>query len=154
MRPYGLLELFRGKWSRCILRRWTRARFASSRPNFLTGRQPASFLSDYRVQGSPLPGAWGEKPHIQSYFHARPYTGMTAPDVTRQSSEHRYAIVLAISAGFTQFSCFAFGIATRFASVSIVLGAIALTITPSSSTSCASDAVKVAIAPFATAYAA
>src|ERR1700735_275370 len=25
------------------LRRWTRARFASSRPNFLTGRQPASF---------------------------------------------------------------------------------------------------------------
>src|SRR6202051_1433711 len=83
--------------------------------------------------------------------HARPYTGITAPDVTRQSSEHKYAIVLAISAGFTQFSCFAFGIATRFASVSIVLGAIALTITPSSSTSCASDAVKVAIAPFATA---
>src|SRR5690348_10999876 len=25
--------------------------------------------------------------------HARPYTGITAPDVTRQSSEHKYAIV-------------------------------------------------------------
>src|ERR1700687_913169 len=80
--------------------------------------------------------------------HARPYTGTTAPDVTRQSSEHKYAIVRAISAGFTQFSCFAFGIAARFASVSIVLGAIALTSTPSSRTSCASEAVKVAIAPF------
>ena len=86
MRPYGLLELF-GKNCRVHLRCWTRARFASSRPNFLTGRQPASLFSDYRVQGSPLPGVRGAQPRY--LFHARPYTGITAPDVTRQSSEHR-----------------------------------------------------------------
>jgi len=47
------------------LRRWTRARFASSRPNFLTGRQPASFfVSYYWVQGSPLPRVRGAQPRI------------------------------------------------------------------------------------------
>src|SRR5579863_2741286 len=59
-----------------------------------------------------------------------------------------------MSSGLTQFSCFAFGIDLRFASVSIVLGAIALTSTLSLSTSSASEAVKVLIVPLAIAYAA
>ena len=58
-------------------------------------------------------------------------------------------MVLAMSSGLTQFSCLAFGIDLRFASVSIVLGAIALTSTLSPRTSSASEAVNVLMVPLA-----
>src|ERR1700722_17196351 len=59
-----------GRTIEVYLRGRARARFASSRPNFLKGRQPASFLSDYRVQGSPLPRARGAQPRILIKFFA------------------------------------------------------------------------------------
>src|SRR5258708_39431740 len=58
--------------------------------------------------------------------YALPYTGTSAPLVGAESSDRRKATTPAISAGLTQRSKSASGIAARLAAVSITLGRIAL----------------------------
>ena len=55
--------------------------------------------------------------------YARPYTGTTAPRVTRFSGEARNMMVAATSSTFGQEAWSAFGIARRLAAVSMVEGA-------------------------------
>src|SRR5262249_19674498 len=68
--------------------------------------------------------------------HARPSTGMAAPDTSRAVSAQRARIVAASDAGATHFDgsppC------ARFCGVSMTLGSTALTRTPASRTSTAS----------------
>src|SRR5689334_2303363 len=64
--------------------------------------------------------------------YARPYTGIAVPLVGAESSDSRWAMTPAISAGLTQRSWSAFGIEARLPGVSITLGRIALQRTPSS----------------------
>src|SRR5205807_1006123 len=78
--------------------------------------------------------------------HDRPYTGMTPPRATRLSGEARKAMVAATSSTFGHAAWSAFGMAARFAAVSMIDGATALTRMPSLATSSASAAVSAATA--------
>src|SRR5271167_152414 len=73
MRPYGFLEPFLAERSRCIRDGGHDPASLPRAENFLTGRQPASFLfSEYWVQGSPLPRAWGAHPTFNPRTSSRP----------------------------------------------------------------------------------
>jgi hypothetical protein len=80
--------------------------------------------------------------------HTFPYTGTMAPRVTWFAGEARNSIVWAISSGFGQDAWSASGIYLRFAGVSMVEGAMALTRMPSFTTSWASATVSAATAAF------
>lgn len=71
-----------------------------------------------------------------------PFTGTSAPRVTRFCGEARNAIVEATSPSFAHFEKSAFGIAFRFASVSMIEGTTAFTQIPSAATSSASATVR------------
>src|SRR5271165_1046886 len=80
--------------------------------------------------------------------HTFPYTGTMAPRVTWFAGEARNRMVWAISAGFGHAAWSASGIDLRFAGVSMVEGATALTRMPSFTTSWASATVSAATAAF------
>ena len=82
--------------------------------------------------------------HLRVTAHDFPYTGTMAPRVTAFSGEARNRIVAATSSTFGQAAKSAFGIALRFAGVSMIEGATALTRMPSLATSSASACVSAA----------
>ena len=90
-------------------------------------REPADHQVGVDRLGAHAPGSY-----------ERPYTGMTAPDVSRAAGEHSQRIVSANSSGVTQRDGSASGEAARFAGVSMTLGSTQLTLTPWSRTSTAS----------------
>src|SRR5947209_11873480 len=84
--------------------------------------------------------------------YARPYTGIAAPLVGAESSPSRNSITPAISAGLTQRSWSALGIAARLAGVSITLGRIVLQRIPSSLYSTATAFENASTAAFEDTY--
>src|SRR5215470_10853335 len=101
-------------------------------------------LSDSPVfTGSP---AFAGDDDAGGAVHDLPYTGTTPPRVTLFSGEARKAIVAATSSTLGQAAKSAFGMAARFAAVSRMEGATALTRIPSLATSSASATVSAATA--------
>ena len=74
--------------------------------------------------------------------------------MTLASSLHKNVITRAISSGFGHFAKSAFGIAFRFAAVSMMLGSNEFTRTPLPATSAASESIIAIAAAFEAAYAA
>jgi hypothetical protein len=73
---------------------------------------------------------------------------MAAPWMTLESSLHKNRMTRAISSGFGHFEKSAFGIALRFASVSMMLGRIVFTRTPLPFRSAAKESTMATAAAF------
>ena len=104
-----------------------------------------------RDRGSPLcpwglprfvAGPRGSRIPAVPAAQARPYTGMAAPEMRTASSETRKARTAASSDGLGHRSWSARGIAARLAGVSMMLGMMQLTRTPSSRPSAAAASTR------------
>src|SRR6185436_4544484 len=81
-------------------------------------------------------------------------TGMSAPLIAAVSSDMSHTSTCAMDSGFDQVDRSAWGILSRFAGVSIVVGRTPLTLTPAPSNSSARTRINETSADFATRYAA
>src|SRR5262249_7935718 len=118
------------------------ARLAQARA--VVGEEGAVHQSvDGHPRGHRLRGDSGPLGNARRSRHQLlPTIGMSVPVIAHAASDGRNASSAAMDSGLTHLEKSAFGMAARFVAVSMTLGAIAFTVTPSSRSSLASDPTR------------